>query len=643
MLISNENLRKRKYKIIIKTLILLLFSFLLAWLACQLIYDNKVNELKNIQAQKLLATSALFNRELGSLSDLLLLLAQTKALANNNGDRWQNQELPAKYLQQIQDHFIQFGHASSKIAQLRWLDYNGQEIVRVDFSAEQAKVAEPKERQNKQARYYFNQAMKVASPNIYFSPIDLNVEHNKVVEPYEPSIRATIQTSTETHLFEGLLIVNYRLDNLLAAIKQDSIAEAQINIVNHQGYWLLNPQPEKEWGFMLQQPQLSLKSESPQLWQYQSQHPAGGDIIINNQLSSFVPLATFSGSEYGADTNTLMLYTISDSRFLAQAHNNSLLIALGIFLSLTLIGLTINWREYRHQSLLIALSLKLRAEQQELKRVNQILLENIARQQLLQDELVEANKLSSLGLMVAGVAHELNTPIGGAIMSVSNAENANALLKKAMLEGITKTQFSEGVDSITSNLNMAKINLDKAVGHIKHFKRLAIDRVNEDYIACSLEVIVADLIISLEPRLKPVKVALVNDIEPELHLISRPGIISQVLENLVVNSLNHGFESEQQGIIAIKARRLLEDKICITVSDNGSGIPQAMQSTLFEPFVTSGRSKGNIGLGLYMVNQWVTKLLAGKLSFVSEQNGSNEFATQFTIILPINTSDSLTS
>jgi len=103
MLISNENLRKRKYKIMIKTLILLFFSFLLAWLACQLIYDNKVNELKNIQAQKLLATSALFNRELGSLSDLLLLLAQTKALANNNGERWQNQELPAEYLQKIQD------------------------------------------------------------------------------------------------------------------------------------------------------------------------------------------------------------------------------------------------------------------------------------------------------------------------------------------------------------------------------------------------------------------------------------------------------------------------------------------------------------------------------------------------------------
>ncbi len=129
---------------------------------------------------------------------------------------------------------------------------------------------------------------------------------------------------------------------------------------------------------------------------------------------------------------------------------------------------------------------------------------------------------------------------------------------------------------------------------------------------------------------------LLEDIEANLALVSRPGIISQVLENLVVNSLNHGFEPGQPGRIELKARRFDANQICITVSDNGSGIPTEMQKNLFEPFVTSGRGKGNIGLGLYMVNQWVSKLLAGKLSFVSEINTSNEFTTQFTVLLPIN-------
>ena len=142
--------------------------------------------------------------------------------------------------------------------------------------------------------------------------------------------------------------------------------------------------------------------------------------------------------------------------------------------------------------------------------------------------------------------------------------------------------------------------------------------------------------VSLQPRLKKGSVVVIEDIEDNLILLSRPGIISQILENLVVNSLNHGFEPGQQGTIEIKARRLDDTQIYITVSDTGSGIPSAMHSALFEPFVTSGRGKGNIGLGLYMVNQWVTKLLAGKLSFISEQNTSSKFTTQFTVILPVN-------
>jgi signal transduction histidine kinase len=314
-------------------------------------------------------------------------------------------------------------------------------------------------------------------------------------------------------------------------------------------------------------------------------------------------------------------------------------LAVAIFLALAICGLILIWRGYRYQDKLIELSIKLRSEQRELKRVNDSLVENIARQQLLQDELVEANKLSSLGLMVAGVAHELNTPIGGAIICVTNADDANNKLKKAMEEGLSKSQFNAAVDLINQSLHLAIINLDKAVNHIKHFKRLAIDRVNEDFVKCLLSDIVSDLIVSLRPILKKGKVVVVEEVEDNLTLVSRPGIISQVLENLIVNSLNHGFEAGQPGIIEIKARRYGKNQICLTVSDNGSGIPSDMQSHLFEPFVTSGRGKGNIGLGLYMVNQWVTKLLAGKLSFISEQNSNSQFATQFTILLPIDSRD----
>lgn len=639
MPLSYAELAKQKRRVLMKSTLMLFFSILFVWLSYQLIYMDKEDELKKIQGQKLFVATNLFSRELGGLSDLLTLMANAPALSQKKyekDEKSQTKYLSLKAQQRVEDYFIQYGKASSRIAQIRWLDNSGQEVVRVNFTAGLVNVAQAKDLQNKQSRTYFKQGIKVAAPKKYFSPIDLNVEHNEVVQPIEATIRGTIRTSSNTHLLQGLIVVNYRLNNLLTTIRDHSISEAKISIVNQDGYWLLNSQPEKEWGFMLKQPQLTLKTESTELWHYQNQHPEGGNYITKNVLHSFIPLVTFIGDGSGANSNRLLLYATSNTNYLSLARRNALLFALVVFLILSLSGLIIIWRGYRYQEKLIGLSLKLHNERQQLKQANKSLIENVARQQLLQDELVEANKLSSLGLMVAGVAHELNTPIGGAIICVTNADDANNNLTKAMEKGISKSQFSAGVNIINRSLHLAIINLDKAVSHIKHFKRLAIDRVNEDYLNCVLTDIVSDLMVSLQPLLKKGKVVLVEDIEDNLTLVSRPGIISQVLENLVVNSLNHGFEPGQQGTIEIRARRLDDNQICITVSDTGSGIPSAMHSALFDPFVTSGRGKGNIGLGLYMVNQWVTKILVGKLSFISEQNSSSKFATQFTVLLPVN-------
>ncbi|UJF20868.1 sensor histidine kinase [Shewanella sp. OMA3-2] len=636
MSLFTANLTIPKRRLLLKSVLVLVFSIILAWLTYQLLYKNKVEELKNIQSQKLFIATNLFSRELSGLGDLLTLLASSQALFPKNDQSRQTQGLTLQSKQKVQNYFIKFGKSSSKISQIRWLDHNGQEVVRVEFVAGEVVVPQVTSLQNKQARYYFKQGMQVAAPNMYVSPIDLNVERGEVIKPFEPVIRGTIKTSSDTHLFSGLLIINYRLDNLLATIRDHNIPEAKISIINREGYWLLHPHPDKEWGFMLDQPRLNLKTESPEFWHYQNEHSTGGDYILDNVLSSFIPLAIFLGAETGANTSELLLYATSNPNFLSGARTQYLFFVLVIFLSLAVCGFFIIWREFCYQCKLIALSLKLQNEQQELERVNDSLTKNIVRQQLLQDELVEANKLSSLGLMVAGVAHELNTPIGGAIICVSSADNANEKLKKSMLEGLSKSQFSAAVELIHSSLHLAIVNLDKAVNHLKHFKRLAIDRVNEDYIECLLDEVVSDLIVSLQPLFIKSKVVLVEDIEANLALLTRPGIISQVLENFIINSLKHGFAPGQPGIIEIKARRLSESQISILVSDNGSGIPSTLQNNLFDPFVTSGRGKGNIGLGLYMVNQWVTKLLEGQIMLNSEQNGDNKFSTQFTVLLPVN-------
>jgi signal transduction histidine kinase len=632
--LSSSNLKKQEYQIKLKYGLVLIFSALLAILVYQGINQNKIDELASIQEHSLFTGANLFTQELGSIKDLLSVLSKNQTFARPEPTELPPQTLSPESLQQIQRYFIQFGKASPKIAQIRWIDGNGQEVVRVNFDATGAKITQQPNLQNKASRYYFQQGMQVAAPNVYFSPIDLNVERGAVVMPIEPTIRATIQTSDDEHLLAGLLVINYRLGDLLNTIRQLSVPEAQMHIVNYQGYWLLHAQVEKEWGFMLDKPQMNLKNELPIFWRYQQQHPTLGSQAIKQQLYSFVHVSTFVGNDADPSVNNLLFYAKSDRHFLSDATFLAGLASLSIFFSFAFAGIYIVWRGQRYQGQLIQLSRKLQAEEQALRQANTSLTEHIARQHLLQDELVEAKKLSSLGLMVAGVAHELNTPIGGAIMSLSNADNANKQLKKSMVEGLTKQQFSDSVESINENLQLVSVNLNRAVNLIKQFKRLAIDRVNEDYVHCSLNNIIADVVTSLQAHIKQRKITLLLEIEANLELVSRPGIISQVLENLVMNSLNHGFPTDQKGEIKITASQLDQHQVYLQVADNGVGIPKDMQASIFEPFMTSGRSKGNTGLGLYMVNQWVTKLLAGSIRFTSEQRPDTQVVTEFTLILP---------
>lgn len=296
------------------------------------------------------------------------------------------------------------------------------------------------------------------------------------------------------------------------------------------------------------------------------------------------------------------------------------------------------WREYHFKLKLLSSAIELQQEQQALTVANQKLNKNLIQQQKLQEDLVEAQKLSSLGMMVAGIAHEMNTPVGGAVISTSNAQVICQKLQDQIQKGLTKQYLDESLVSINDNLYLSRLNLDKAVMHIKSFKRMAIDRASEQLVSCDMNKIVDDLFAVLHPRFKTSRVALNKHIETNCILVSRPGIISQLLENLILNALEHGFNEGEVGQIDVRVFNLDLKTICITVSDNGMGINPDLRDKLFEPFVTSSRNHGHTGLGLSMVKQWATKILQGSVSIRQQEELPKGISTQFEIVLPINIS-----
>ncbi|ALQ55368.1 histidine kinase [Pseudoalteromonas issachenkonii] len=625
-----------KKSVLIKSLFSLFITLFIGWLIYEQTYQEKINTIKAKQDEKLVLISGDFSKELSSIKKLTRILAQGPILKSDTP----NKPLQSKQRRdEINNYFLNFAAISTNIAQIRWLDTQGQEQYRINAANGIGEIVSPDELQNKQTRYYFQKGMQVSAPDIFATEIDLNIERNQIVIPHQPTIRVTYRTDKENYLLDGLLVVNFNLDYLFDQIKSYNQESTLISILNHDGFWLLNTDAELEWGFMYGKNEQTLALKKPELWQQIIDgNVEYGSHFFNHSLYTYRRFSIFSlrenkGRISNADKELIILIS-SPNELLITVRNAALRLALICSGLLCLISFGFIYREYKFQNQLLALTHKLHIEKIELDIVNRELDATIKQQQQLQEGLIEAQKLSSLGLLVAGVAHEMNTPIGGAVISVSNADMALNKLNEAMKQGLTKSTLESTTTSIGENLALAKINLNKTAVLVKSFKKMAIDRHNDEFIACDIEKIIEELLLSLNSRLKnsPIKVKTIFLLNKQV--ISLPGIISQVVENLVVNALNHAFDEKQEGVIEIKVEQATNNRVRLSVSDNGKGVDGEIKADIFEPFYTSARGKGNTGLGLYMVYQWVTQILKGDIKLHSEPQSDTYFKTQFIITLP---------
>ncbi|HEY0562281.1 MAG TPA: HAMP domain-containing sensor histidine kinase [Methylophilus sp.] len=248
-----------------------------------------------------------------------------------------------------------------------------------------------------------------------------------------------------------------------------------------------------------------------------------------------------------------------------------------------------------------------------------------------QTQLIESEKLAALGGLVAGVAHEVNTPLGVAVTAASVLEETlismqTQLRDESMTEASLKSLIETAIDSQT----MLSSNLNRATRLIKDFKMTAVDQLSEKCCEFYVYQVIHALIESLVPVTKKLPVTVKLDCPPDLTMISLPGVLTQVLSNLIMNSIRHAFELILEPQISIAVRED-DGTVIIEYRDNGVGVPKSLHERIFEPFFTTKRGKGGSGLGLNIVYNLVLRKLAGRLEFESAPGQG----THFTFYLPV--------
>lgn len=251
-----------------------------------------------------------------------------------------------------------------------------------------------------------------------------------------------------------------------------------------------------------------------------------------------------------------------------------------------------------------------------------------ALEQLLQAQkkLVEQEKMASLGQLVAGVSHEVNSPIGNALTASSLLYEQTKRIEKIFYDGaIRKSDFQEYIERVIETSRIILANIERAASLVQSFKKIAVDQEHDDIRPFNLASYIDDVILSLKPTLHRAGHEIAVNCRQNIDIKSNPGAWSQIITNLVMNSVAHAYEPGRKGKICLSVIENTPRSLTLIYSDDGRGIPQEHISKIFDPFFTTKRGEGGSGLGLNIVFNLVTHTLGGEISVDSEPGMGTTF------------------
>ncbi len=283
------------------------------------------------------------------------------------------------------------------------------------------------------------------------------------------------------------------------------------------------------------------------------------------------------------------------------------------------------------ESLLKRVICELQESQAVLEKKSEDLEQAFNELKLTQRRLVEAEKMSALGRLVAGVAHEINTPVGTSITLASMLADETNILVQAMTQGqLKRSHLNDYLGVVQESATLLVSNLHRTGELVQSFKQVAVDQASLECRTFRIKPYLEEVVVSLSPHLKKTSHTIAINGADDFVIESYPGALAQIATNLITNSLIHAFSLQNSGLLCFDISKYNEQAV-IRYSDNGNGIPPEYLGKIFDPFFTTAQHQGGTGLGLHIVYNLVTQKLKGKLHVESEEGQG----VLFEIIFPI--------
>ncbi|NJB72968.1 MULTISPECIES: sensor histidine kinase [Thalassospira] len=509
-------------------------------------------------------------------------------------------------------YFRSLAREVQRFSQLRIVLPSGMEAVRVDARGNEVIVTPEDELQDKSDRYYMEAARSLSPGQVYVSRLDLNVENGEIEVPWRPTTRLVAPISGIDESVVGYLIVNLDMGAPLVPYGTALNGVTRTELVNPDGYWLAGAEDDRNWGFMLQH-NASVAQVDPQLWQrIKSVQSQGGfeyagriyeveTLPIERMLSSFT-----SGS---MRSESARYHIVASSPAYQVWAGNKALEVIFVCLVLVLIWVLSGGIGY----------LMLRRRQ------------TAELQALLTKDLLVQGRMASLGRIVAGVSHEMRTPLGNALtVTTTMADDLQDLQQSLITAGDFDEERTEMINALIDGNRIVQKNIGRTKELLKHFNQTATDQTVHIHRSFDLSKVISDLVATLRNQFKKTGIKLTAVLPPSAHLDSYSDAIDQVILSLIMNAHQHAFVGREKGEISIRLSERDADNFLLEIADNGIGIAPENHDKIFEPFWSLDGTTSGSGLGLAIILNVVQNTLGGKIK-ISSVPGSG---TVFQIVLP---------